>query len=86
MDSKNKSIIVAILIAITALIVSTLCAWIRVERLERELAVQKTDVYVLRLVQVALLNQHGLHVELEQHGAKTTPVPVIEPYGSETNK
>ena len=85
MDSKNRCIVIAILAALAATIISTLFAWIRVEQLERELAVQKTDVYVLRLVQVALLNQHGLHVELEQHGKQEQPVPVIEPYGTDTN-
>lgn len=85
MDPKNRCIVIAILAALAATIISTLFAWIRVEQLERELAVQKTDVYVLRLVQVALLNQHGLHVELEQHGKQEQPVPVIEPYGSEAD-
>ena len=85
MDSKNRCIVIAILATLAATIISTLFAWIRVEQLERELAVQKTDVYVLKMVQVALLGQHGLHVELEQHSKAEQPVPVIEPYGSETN-
>ena len=85
MNSKNRCIVIAILSTLFITIALTLFAWIRVEQLERELAVQRTDVYVLKLVQVALLNQHGLHVELEQHSKKEQPVPVIEPYGSETN-
>ena len=84
MDSKNRCIVIAILSALAATIISTLYAWVRVEHLERELAIQKTDVYVLKMVQVALLGQHGLHVELEQHSKNEQPVPVIEPY--ETDK
>lgn len=77
MNSKQRFIIIAILVTLSATIVSTLCAWVRVEKLERELAVHKMDAYVLKLVQEELLNRHGLHLEIELLDPKVGAVPKI---------
>ena len=63
MTFKQRAIVVAILITLCISIAFTLGSWIRVEQLEKELAIQKADVYVLTLVQAELLNRHGLHLE-----------------------
>lgn len=51
MTLKQRIIVVAILITLCLSIAFTLGSWIIVERLEKELAVQKADVYILILVQ-----------------------------------
>ena len=63
MNSKNRAIIIATLITLCLTVALTLWAWHRVSRLENELSIQKTDVYVLKMVQKELLDRHALHLE-----------------------
>ena len=77
MNSKQRFIIIAIFVTLAATIASTLCAWVRVERLERELAAHKTEAYIFRLVQEELLKQHGLHLEIKFSDIKGKAAPSI---------
>lgn len=63
MNTKNRIIVIAILVTLCITAVLTLLAWHRVAQLEQELAIQKIDVYMLKLVQEELLNQHNMHLE-----------------------
>ena len=78
MNSKQRFIIIAILITLAATIVSTLCAWVRVEKLERELAAHKTEAYIFRLVQEELLKQHGLHLWIKFSDTKGEAAPSVD--------
>ena len=63
MNSKNRAIVIAILVTLCVTVVLTLLAWHKVAQLEDELAIQKLDVYMMKLVQEELLKQHNLHLE-----------------------
>ena len=78
MKTKTRTAIIATLITLCLSMILTLLAWAQVVRLEYELAIQKSDVYILKLVQAELLKQHGLHLELARSAADDAPVPKIE--------
>lgn len=64
MDYNTKTIVFSILASVIVSCTFLLFGLIKFERMERELAVQRTDLYAVKLVQTVLLEQHSIKLEL----------------------
>lgn len=64
MDYNTKTIVFSILGSVIVSCTFMLFCLIKFERMERELAVQRTDLYAVKLVQTVLLEQHSIKLEL----------------------
>ena len=67
MDSKQTTLIVLAPILVAG-IVFMIAAWVRFNRLETKSLELESDVYVLKLVQQELLDQHGLTLQVGYRG------------------
>ena len=66
MDYNTKTIVFSILGSVIISCTFMLFGLAKFERMERELAMQRTDLYAIKLVQTVLLEQHSIKLELTQ--------------------
>ena len=64
MNYNTKTIIISILGSIIVSCIFMLFGLVKFERMERDLAMQRTDLYAVKLVQTVLLEQHSIKLEL----------------------
>jgi hypothetical protein len=67
MDNKQLTLIVFTTILVCG-ILFMICTWVRFNRLETKSLELESDVYVLKLVQQELLDQHGLTLQVGYRG------------------
>ena len=67
MGNKQLTLIVFTTILVCG-ILFMICAWVRFNRLETKSLELESDVYVLKLVQQELLDQHGLTLQVGYRG------------------
>lgn len=67
MDNKQTTLIVLAPILVAG-IIFMIAAWVRFSRLEDKTLELESDVYVLKLVQQELLDQHGLTLQVGYRG------------------
>ena len=66
MNYNTKTIVISILGAIIVSCIFMLFGLVKFERMERDLAMQRTDLYAVKLVQTVLLEQHSIKLKLTQ--------------------
>ena len=66
MNYNTKTIIISILGSIIVSCTFMLFGLAKFDRMERDLAMQRTDLYAVKLVQTVLLEQHSIKMQLTQ--------------------
>ena len=64
MNYNTKTIVISILGSVIISCVFMLFGLAKFDRMERDLAMQRTDLYAVKLVQTVLLEQHSIKLEL----------------------
>lgn len=64
MNYNTKTIVISILGSIIVSCIFMLVGLAKFDRMERDLAMQRTDLYAVKLVQTVLLEQHSIKLEL----------------------
>ena len=66
MNYNTKTIVISILGSIIVSCTFMLFGLAKFDRMERDLAMQRTDLYAVKLVQTVLLEQHSIKLQLTQ--------------------
>ena len=66
MNYNIKTIVISILGSIIVSCTFMLFGLAKFDRMERDLAMQRTDLYAVKLVQTVLLEQHSIKMQLTQ--------------------
>lgn len=66
MNYNIKTLVISILGSVIVSCTFMLFGLAKFDRMERDLAIQRTDLYAVKLVQTVLLEQHSIKMQLTQ--------------------